>query len=180
MKLSPKNRLHAPGFIRVGRGFIFLIGFVIIIALSYFGTTWGREYYILKMGKTCSERMWLIETAKEKYRKKTGQKRGKVDTYAELLPFLPFTGFPMCPWGGEYQDKLDLDKKVSCPCNGKPEYEPKNSPEGTNLMFNGYNDLGTIPESIPLNDFLLEKAHLKKKEKGKEGEKKSPSSSVFK
>jgi hypothetical protein len=151
-----RSKTHKPGFIR-SRGFITIASLVVISVLTYLGSTWGREYYILKMGQTCSERMWLIERGKEKYREATGRKTGKIDTYAELLPYLEFTGFPVCPWGGEFEHKLDLDKKVESPFNGKPDYEPKVTPDGVNIMTNGYNDLGEIPEGVTLIDFLHKK-----------------------
>lgn len=120
-------------------------------AALYYGTEWGREYYKIKMGEMCSERMWLIENAKTKYKQRFGE-QAVINHYSDLLPFLPNTGFPMCPWGGEYANRLDANKQVTCSLNGKSEYEPETP--GVNPMANGYQDLAVAQKAMGLYEFF--------------------------
>ena len=143
------------GFIQ-GRLFLSILGVVALTAGIYFGTIWGKEFYKIKMCETCTERMWLIEAAKKKY---SANGHGKVSRYSELLPYLPFTGFPMCPFGGRYENELDLDKPVACTLNGNPDYEPKTP--GIPLARNGYMDLAGKPKAVSFFDFFVTKAQKK-------------------
>jgi hypothetical protein len=130
-----------------------LLGLTIIVCLTVFGTMWGREYYMIKMCQTCTERMWLIEEAKQKFSKDFPHR--SPDTHSELMAYLPFTGFPMCPWGGEYSNKLSLKEVVTCSLNGNKEYEPETP--GVDPNFNGYMDLGQEPEAVKFFDFFYNK-----------------------
>jgi hypothetical protein len=149
MKKTPRNR----GFIR-GRLFLTVMATAAAFAALYYGSKWGREFYKIKMGETCTERMWLIEEAKQKYRKAHGGSSSP-RRYSELLPYLPFTGFPMCPWGGEFKHALDLNRPVECSLNGNPKYEPDTP--GKNPLRNGYMDLAEGRKATSLVDFLLQK-----------------------
>jgi flagellar hook-associated protein FlgK len=94
--------------------------------------------------------MWLIEEAKQKFSKDFPGK--KPDTYSELLAYIPFTGFPMCPYGGEYQNCLSLDQKTACTLNGDPQYEPETP--GTDLKKNGFMDLAKKRDSVTFYEFF--------------------------
>jgi len=153
--MPTKSRPNS-GFIQ-GRLFTSIIGLTALVALLYFGATWGREYYKIQMCQTCTDRMFLIEDAKEKFR--VSHPGGKPDMYSDLLAYLPFTGFPMCPWGGKYENELALDKKVTCSLNGDPVYEP--STPGVDLRRNGYMDLAKKRKSVSLFDYLYDKASWK-------------------
>lgn len=135
------------GFIR-GRLFVTLLSLILALAVLHYGSLWGKEFYKVKMGETCSERMQLIEAAKAKYRKRYGG--GVIQHYGDLLPFLPYTGFPMCPWGGEYSNTLNVGTPVTCSLNGQPDYEPMTP--GLNPMANGYQDLAP---KMPLNPWTI-------------------------
>lgn len=133
-----------------------ILGVTLVLAALYFGSTWGKEYYRVKMGQTCTERMFLIEEAKKKYR---AQSSGNPSRYSDLLPFLPFTGFPMCPWGGKYEHELDLDHPVTCTLNGDKNYEP--ATPGINPKRNGYMDLAVKRKTVTLFDYFYNKANWK-------------------
>ena len=150
MKRSKPNEA---GFIR-GRLIMTILWVAVGTTLLYYGTKYGREYYKVKMSETCSERMWIIEKAKEKFKKRFGA-QSNIESYAELLPFLPYAGLPMCPWGGEYQNVLDLNKQVTCPLNGKAEYEPVTP--GENPLANGYQDLAKPQQAMGLAEFFSRK-----------------------
>lgn len=138
-----------------------LFWFSFCLAGLYYGGIWGREYYKIKMAETCTQRMWLIEEAKQKFTKDFPH--SKPDTYSELLAYIPFTGFPMCPYGGEYDNCLSLDKKTSCTLNGNPEYEP-NTP-GVDLKRNGYMDVEKKRDSVTLFEFFHNRVSWKDTEK---------------
>jgi hypothetical protein len=130
-----------------------LFWFLSLGSLIIFGTLWGREYYIVKMCEQCTERMFLIEEAKKKFAAEFPGRHP--DTHSELLAYLPFTGFPMCPWGGEYNNKLTLDAVVTCSLNGNEEYEPETP--GVDPLRNGYMDLAKEGEGVTIFDFFHRK-----------------------
>lgn len=133
----------------------------LLTAGTYFGVNYGKEYYKIKMGQTCSERMWLIEMAKEKFKKANPGKQPQL--YIDLLPHLPFTGFPMCPWGGNYTNTLSLNKQVECSLNGNPNYEP-NTPH-LDPKKNGYMDLHQKRKAVTFFEFMYEKITWQNTEK---------------
>jgi hypothetical protein len=153
---------------------------VLVLGLgSYFGVVYGKEYYKVKMAETCTDRLRMIETAKRKFQQTTPYRNA--DSYSDLLPFIPFTGFPMCPHGGKYVDELDVSKETRCTCNGVPEFEPDTP--GVDPMKNGYNDLAqpagkTAPKAgVSIYDFFHNKLSWKGTDKDplkkqKESEKK--------
>lgn len=163
------------GFIR-GRFFVGLMWLAIGTAVLYYGTKWGKEYYKVKMGQTCSDRMWLIEDAKNKFKAQFGPS-ATVTHYSDLLPFIPFTGFPMCPWGGEYEHKLDVNIPVSCPLNGLAEYEPDTP--GRNPLRNGYQDLAGKNTGVTFFQFMHEKATWKGTDKDPNAPAKKKKSGLF-
>jgi hypothetical protein len=81
--------------------------------------------------------MKAIQEAKMKFRER--YPKSTPSKYYELLPYLKFTGFPMCPWGGTYTQELSLTLPVQCSCNGDPTKEP-DTPL-TELKKNGFCDL---------------------------------------
>jgi len=97
--------------------------------------------------------MFLIEEAKKKFAAEFPGRHP--DTHSELLAYLPFTGFPMCPWGGEYNNKLTLDAVVTCSLNGNEEYEPETP--GVDPLRNGYMDLAKEGEGVTIFDFFHRK-----------------------
>jgi hypothetical protein len=97
--------------------------------------------------------MYLIEEAKRKFAAEFPGRNP--DTHSELLAYLPFTGFPMCPWGGEFSNKLDIDTQVTCSLNGNKDYEPETP--GVDLMANGYMDLAQDAQAITIFDFFHRK-----------------------
>jgi hypothetical protein len=136
-----------------GRFFITLVFVAALTALMYYGTAYGREYYKIKMSETCSERMWIIENAKAKYISKHGA--AAIGHYSDLLPYLPFGGFPMCPWGGTYENMISTTEQVTCTKNGDPDCEP-NTP-GENPLANGYQDLAKPQQAMGLYEFFNRK-----------------------
>jgi hypothetical protein len=138
---------------------IFWIG--LSVAVLYYGSIWGREYYKIKMAETCTQRMWLIEEAKQKFAKDFPHRNP--DTHSELLAYIPFTGFPMCPYGGEFGNCLTLENKTTCSLNGDPEYEP-NTP-GVDLKRNGFMDLEKKRDSVTFYEFFHDRVSWKDTEK---------------
>lgn len=135
--------------------------FGLTLAVLYYGGIWGREYYKIKMAQTCTQRMWLIEEAKQKFMRDFPGR--SVDTYSELLAYIPFTGFPMCPYGGEYQNSLDISKKTTCTLNGNPEYEP-NTP-GVDPKKNGFMDVEKKRDGVTFYEFFHDRISWKDTEK---------------
>jgi hypothetical protein len=131
------------------------------LATLYYGSIWGREYYKIKMAETCTQRMWLIEEAKQKFAKDFPGR--KPDAYSDLLAYIPFTGFPMCPYGGEYENCLSLEEKTSCNLNGNPQYEP-NTPK-LNAKRNGFMDLESKRNSVTFFEFFHDRVTWKDTEK---------------
>ena len=143
---------HQAGFIR-GRliqTILLLTGFFL---LTHYGIQSAREYCKIQKCETCTARMWSIETAKKKY--KAIYTTTSPDSWTDLLPFLPNKSIPECPWGGKYENVLNLKQRVTCSLNGNPKYEPKTP--GISLTQNGYMDVAKPPQTVTIADFLLRK-----------------------
>lgn len=106
-------------------------------SLAWVTLTALQQYHKITLGKTCQERLQIIENAKKKF--KAVNPDTEVTRYSDLLPHIKYTGFPMCPWGGTYSNERSLKKPTACSCNGDPTKEPL-TPQ-TNPMKNGYCDL---------------------------------------
>lgn len=134
-----------------------LLWFSLAFASLYYGSKYGREYYKIKMADTCTQRMWLIEEAKEKF--KRDHAGGNPTAFSDLITYIPFTGFPTCPYGGDFDNCLNLDEKTSCKLNGNPAYEP--STPGIDPKKNGYMDLAKKRDAVTIFEFFNNQASWK-------------------
>jgi hypothetical protein len=115
----------------------------------YISVTWGNEYHLVSAGQECANRMADIEKAKAEFMRKNPG--ATPSSYADILPYLPYTGVPLCPLGGRYEHELDAHHLCTCSLNGNPSYEP---PTTMDPLKNGYHDLAVKREKINILEFL--------------------------